>query len=220
MVLELGRTPTELCFRVGPGAGANATFTRDNAGADPRVAAAFGVSRSLTEVRVGAGTLTATIDDASHWPDELLVLFDTIAAHFAPPRAAPRGSPARTRAKPSWATSGTTARVTSRGYSTRRLHPTCRSGGSRWSDSRARSPRSASRPWARGLEDSSRVVRRVTARVLAETAQPATRDLLERALGRRRRVRALLGRVRALRDRPRPEHSRPCNIDAPTPTSG
>ena len=36
VVLEPGRAPTELCFRIGPASGANATFTRDDAGADPR----------------------------------------------------------------------------------------------------------------------------------------------------------------------------------------
>jgi hypothetical protein len=181
VVLELGRTPTELCFRVGPGAGANATFTRDNAGADPRVAAAFGASRSLAEVRVGAGTLTATIDDASHWPDELLVLFDTIAAHFAPPRAAPPDRQLE-RAKAELGdlqhdSPRDLARIldatTSPDVSFRRIAMERLAGAD---------PAVASRPWARGLEDSSRVVRRVTARVLAATAQPATRDLLERAL--------------------------------------
>ena len=41
----------------------------------------------------------------------------------------------------------------------------------------------ALRPWARGLDDSSRAVRRTTARVLAYTRRADTRDLLERALG-------------------------------------
>ena len=42
--------------------------------------------------------------------------------------------------------------------------------------------RSAIRPWARGLEDSSRAVRRSTAKGLAETGRPDTRELMERAL--------------------------------------
>jgi len=37
-------------------------------------------------------------------------------------------------------------------------------------------------PWTRGLDDSSRAVRRVTARVLASSARDDTRQILERAL--------------------------------------
>lgn len=181
VVLDLGRTPTELCFRIGPGVATNATFTRDNAGEDPRVAAVFGACRSLTQVTVGSGTLTATVDDPSHWPDELLPLFDAIMAGFAPPRPAPSDRQLE-RARSELGTlrydsPRDLARIldatTSPDAAFRRIAIERLEGA----DAAV-----ASRPWARALEDSSRAVRRVTARVLASSARPETRDLLERAL--------------------------------------
>jgi len=182
VVIDLGRAPTELCFRVGPSAGASATFTADDAGTDPRVAAVFGACVSLTEVTVGSGTVAATIDDAARWPDVLLGLFDTIVAEFAPPRTAPADRQLD-RARSELGTlrhdnPRDLARIldatTSPDAAFRRIAIERFAGAD---------PAVASRPWARGLEDSSRAVRRVTARVLAESARPQTRDLLERALG-------------------------------------
>jgi len=182
VVIDLGRTPTELCFRVGPSAGAPATVTRGNAGTDVRVGALFGACASLTEVSVGSGTLTATIDDAARWPDVLLTLFDTIVAEFAPPRTTP-GDRQLERARSELSalrhdSPRDLARIldatTSPDAAFRRIAIEQLEGAD---------PAVASRPWARGLEDSSRAVRRVTARVLANSAQPQTRDLLERALG-------------------------------------
>ena len=97
VVLELGRTPTELCFRVGPGAGANATFTRDNAGADPRVAAAFGAS-ALT--RRGEGRCRHAHGDHRRRVALARRVARAVRHDRGPLRAAPRragGSPARTR---------------------------------------------------------------------------------------------------------------------------
>jgi hypothetical protein len=182
VVIDLGRTPDELCFRVGPSAGVHATFTPDDAAADPRVRAVFGACPSLTEVTVGSGTVTATIDDAVRWPDALLELFDAVVAEFAPPRIA-AADRQLDRARSELGTlrhdnPRDLARIldatTSPDAAFRRIAIERLDGAD---------PTVASRPWARGLEDSSRAVRRVTARVLAESARPQSRDLLERALG-------------------------------------
>lgn len=182
VVVDLGRAPTELCFRVGPGAGANATFTRDNAGQDPRVGALFGACGALTQVSVSAGTLTATIDDASRWPAVLLALIDTIAAGFVPPRTAPADRQLDRARSELGALHHDRPRdlarildaTTSPDAAFRRIAIERLEGAD---------PTVASRLWPRGLEDSSRAVRRVTARVLADSARPQTRELLERALG-------------------------------------
>jgi len=181
VVLEAGRSPTELCFRVGPGAGPNATLTRDNAGTDSRVAAVFRECPAIVQLAVGSGTITATIDDALHWPEELLVLFDTITAEFATPRTAARDHQldrarselgglqchdARDLAKILDATTSPDAAF--RRIAIERLEG---------ADTAA-----AIWPWTRGLDDSSRAVRRVTARVLATSARTDTRQILERAL--------------------------------------
>ena len=182
VVLELGRTPIELCFRVGPAVGATATFTRENSGSDARVAAVFRACPPLVQVSVGAGTLTATIDDAAHWSEELLTLFDTITAEFAPPRPAlpdrqlerARSELGALRADNQRDLARILDATTSPDVAFRRIAMERLEGADAvvglW-------------PWTRGLEDSSRVVRRVTARVLANSAQAETRQLLERALG-------------------------------------
>ena len=181
VVLEAGRTPAELCFRVGPGAGTTAVLTRDNPGADARVAAVFRACPAIVQIAVGAGTLTTTIDDASHWSDELLALFDTITAEFVPAHPAPpdhqlqrarrelgalRCHDARDLAKILDATTSPDAAY--RRIAIERLEG---------ADTAA-----AIWPWTRGLDDSSRAVRRVTARVLASSARSDTRQILERAL--------------------------------------
>ena len=133
------------------------------------------------QITVGSGTLTATIDDASHWPEELHVLFDTITAEFAAPRVAARDRQldrarselgalrchdARDLAKILDATTSPDAAF--RRVAIERLEG---------ADTAA-----AIWPWTRGLDDSSRAVRRVTARVLASSARDDTRQILERAL--------------------------------------
>jgi hypothetical protein len=182
VVIDLGRTPAELCFRVGPSAGSYGAFTRANAGADARVGAVFDACASLTDVTVGSGTLAATIDDAAHWPDVLLALFDTIVAEFAPPRTAPadrqldraRSELGSLRHDNPRDLARILDATTSPDAAFRRIAIERFEGAD---------PTVGQRPWARGLEDSSRAVRRVTARVLAEAGRPQTRDLLERALG-------------------------------------
>ena len=181
IVLEASRNPTEMYFRIGPVVGPNATLTRDNTGGDRRVASLFDACPEVVQIAFGAGTLTATIDDASHWPDTLLTLFDTITAEFAPPRAAPPDRQLE-RARSELGTlrpdnPRDLARIvdatTSPDVAYRRIAMERLLGA----DAAA-----ALRPWTRGLEDSSRAVRRVTARVLADSADPDTRQILERAL--------------------------------------
>ena len=181
VVLESGRTPTELCFRIGPSVGASATFTFDNAGTDPRIAAAFAASPSLTKITIGSGTLTATVDHAAHWADELLPLIDAVAAAFAPPRAAPADRQLERARSELGALRHDSPRdlarildaTTSPDASFRRIAIERLEGA----DSAV-----ALRPWARALDDSSRAVRRATAQVLANAGRSETRDLLERAL--------------------------------------
>ena len=181
IVLEAGRQPTEMCFRIGPVVGPNATLTRDNTAGDRRVAAVFDACPAVVQVAFGAGTLTATIDDASHWPDTLLTLFDTITAEFAPPRAAPpdrqleraRSELGRLRNDNPRDLARIIDATTSPDIAYRRIAMERLEGAE---------AAAALRPWTRGLEDSSRAVRRVTARVLAGSADPDTRQILERAL--------------------------------------
>jgi hypothetical protein len=181
VALESGRTPTELCFRIGPSSGINATFTRDNAGTDARIAAAFDACPSLTQISVTSGTLTARVDHASNWAEELLPLTDTIVARFIPTRDAPADRQLE-RARSELGSlrhdsPRDLARIldatTSPDASFRRIAIERLAGA----DSTV-----ALRPWGRALDDSSRAVRRVSAQVMADAARPETRDLLERAL--------------------------------------
>lgn len=181
IVLESGNAPNELRFGLGPATGPAITLTRDDASRDPRVEVLFRDCPDLTQVTIASGTLTATIGDATRWAEVLLPLFDAITAAFVPPRTAPadrqleravrelgslRHDSPRDLARIIDAT--TSPDVSFRKIAFERLEGT---------DSPA-----ALRPWARGLEDSSRAVRRSTARGLAETGRPDTRDLMERAL--------------------------------------
>lgn len=182
VVLEAGRTPTEMRFGIGPGPGAAATFTRDNASGDPRVAALFGECPDLAQVSIEAGTLTATIEDETRWPEVLLPVFDAINAGFVQPRATPPDRQLERAQRELGALSPDSPRdiarildaTTSPDAAFRRI-AIGRLDGADTVVGRA--------PWRRGLEDSSRAVRRTTARVLASTARPDTRDLLEQALG-------------------------------------
>jgi hypothetical protein len=182
VVLETGSEPAELRFGLGPATGPRITLTRDTAGSDDRVAALFRVCPDLVEVTLASGTLVAKVSDASCWSEVLLPLFDRITAVFVPPRDAPpdrqleragrelgelRPDNPRELARIIDATTSPDAAF--RRVAFERLDG-C--------DSPA-----ALRPWARGLEDSSRAVRRTTARVLADTRRPETRELLDHALG-------------------------------------
>jgi HEAT repeats len=182
VVLESGRRPTELYFRIGPTPEATATFTRDTAAGDARVGAAFRASPSLIQVSLASGTLTATIDDADNWRDELLPLFDAVAAEFAPTRAAPPDRQLE-RARSEL---GTLQADSPRDLA-RILDATTSPDAAfrRVAFERLEGAESvvALRAWTRGLEDSSRAVRRTTARELAKFALTETRALLERALG-------------------------------------
>ena len=135
----------------------------------------------MTEVTLASGTLTARIADAGRWSEVLLALFDAITAAFVPPRPAPpdhqldrarrelgelRPDDPRQLARIIDATTSPDAAM--RRIAFERLEG-------------ADSP-AALRPWAQGLEDSSRAVRRATAAGLAYTRRPDTRDLLEHAL--------------------------------------
>jgi HEAT repeats len=182
VVLEAGRTPTEMRFGIGPSSGPAATFTHDNASRDPRVAALFGQCADLGQVTIGAGTLTATIEDETRWPEILLPLFDAITAGFGPARVAPPDRQLERAQQELGALSPDSPRdlariidaTTSPDASFRRVAIE-RLDGAETIVGRA--------PWRRGLDDSSRAVRRSTARVLASTARADTRDLLEQALG-------------------------------------
>ena len=181
IVVDPGANPTELRFGIGPGPGPAVGFTRDDAARDPRVAALFRECPDLQQVAIAAGTLTATIADATRWPDVLLPLFDAIAAGFVAERVTP---PDRQRERAQRELGALVpesprdlARIidatTSPDAAFRRMAIERLTGA----DTVAGRP-----AWRRGLEDSSRAVRRATARVLATTAAPDTRDLLEQAL--------------------------------------
>ena len=155
----------------------------DNAGTDPRIAAAFAASPSLTKIsdRRGHAHRHASTTPP-HWADELLPLVDAVAAavHAAARRA--RRSSTRTGAFRAGRVAAPTALATWPASSTRRPRPTLRSAASRSSASRAPTPRS---PSGRGRA-------RSTTRHVPCAAPPCgcspnagrseTRDLLERAL--------------------------------------
>jgi hypothetical protein len=182
IVLESGNTPAELRFGLGPATGPAIRLTRADASGDPRVELLFRGCPDLTQVTIASGTLTATIGDPARWADVLLPLFDAITAAFVPPRTAPPDHQLERAVRELGELRPDSPRdlariidaTTSPDASFRRIAVERLEG----SDSPA-----ALRPWARGLEDSSRAVRRTTARVLAETGRPETRDLMERALG-------------------------------------
>jgi hypothetical protein len=182
VVLESGADPAELRFGLGPATGPPVRLTRATAGEDARVAALFRSCLELTDVTLASGTLTARIADANRWADVLLPLFDAITEGFVPPRAAaPDHQLDRARRELGELRPDDTRQLarlidatTSPDAAMRRIAFERLEG--------ADSP-AALRPWALGLEDSSRAVRRVIARALAYTRRPDTRDLLERALG-------------------------------------
>jgi hypothetical protein len=181
VVLEPGADPAELRFGLGPATGPPVRLTRATAGEDERVAAVFRACVDVTEVTLASGTLAARIADPGRWVDALLPLFDAITTAFVAARPAPpdhqldrarrelgdlRPDDPRQLARIIDATTSPDAAM--RRIAFERLEG-------------ASSP-AALRPWASGLEDSSRAVRRATARALAYTRRPDTRELLERAL--------------------------------------
>jgi hypothetical protein len=182
IVLESGHAPNELRFGLGPATGPAITLTRDDASRDPRVEQLFRGCPDLTQVTIASGTLTATISDPSRWAEVLLPLFDAITAGFVPPRTAPSDRQLERAVRELGSLHHDSPRdlariidaTTSPDASFRKIAFERLEG----TDSPA-----ALRPWGRGLEDSSRAVRRATARGLAETGRPETRDLMERALG-------------------------------------
>jgi hypothetical protein len=180
VVLDAGRTPNEVRFGLGPGPGANGTFTRDTAARDARVETLFHECADLDQVSITSGTLTATITDHTRWSEILLRLFDAVTAAFVPRATPPDRQLERAQRELGTLTpdnSRDLARIidatTSPDAAFRRI-AIDRLAGADALAGRA--------PWRRGLEDSSRAVRRSTARALAATADPGTRDLLEQAL--------------------------------------
>ena len=122
---------------------------------------------------LASGTLVAKIADAARWSEVLLPLFDAITAGFMPPRAAPPdhqlARAERELGELHHDNPRELARIidatTSPDAAFRRVAFERLEG--------ADSP-AALRPWARGLEDSSRAVRRTTAR--AARVYAARRD--------------------------------------------
>jgi hypothetical protein len=180
IVVDTGARPTELRFGIGPNPGPPVTFTPGDAG-DPRVAALFRACPDLEQVTIGAGMLTATIADGTHWGEILLPLFDLIAAGFVPAREAPPDHQLDRARRELGSLRPDNPRELARIVdATTSPDPVFRRlAMERLSGADAAAGRA---PWRRGLEDSSRAVRRATARVLAATASPDTRDLLEQAL--------------------------------------
>ncbi len=133
------------------------------------------------QITIAAGTLAATVADATRWAEILLPLFDAIRDAFVPARPAPPDHQAERAQRELGSLRADSPRdlariidaTTSPDATFRRVAIERLAGAD---------PAVGRAPWRRGLEDSSRAVRRSTARVLAATASPDTRDLLERAL--------------------------------------
>lgn len=182
VVLESGSEPAELRFGLGPATGPRMTLTRDDASGDDRVEVLFRACPDLVEVTLASGTLIAKIDDAKRWAEVLLPLFDAITAAFVPSRVASPDHQLERAVRELGDLHHDSPRdlariidaTTSPDASFRRIAFERLEGSG--------SP-AALGPWARGLEDSSRAVRRTTARALAYTRRPDTRELLDRALG-------------------------------------
>ena len=144
--------------------------------ADPRVAAAFRACPPLVQIAVGSGTLTATIDDAVALARRAARALRhdhrrvRAAARRAPDRQLERAQAELGACEPN--NPRDLARIldatTSPDAAFRRIAIERLEGA----DAAV-----ALRPWTRGLEDSSRAVRRVTARVLADSAAARARAI-------------------------------------------
>jgi HEAT repeats/Scaffold protein Nfu/NifU N terminal len=183
VVIESGRNPAELRFATGPGTtGGMGRFTRDEQGSSATVAALFREFDQIDLIRIDSGVVSVEVNDAVHWHDILLQVFDEINVSYVKPRAIPPDRQYE-RALAEIGTMSTAdprdlARildaVTSPDAAYRRVAVAKLENAD---------PLVVQKPWTRSLEDSSRAVRRAAIRAMAHAARPDLRAMFERALG-------------------------------------
>jgi hypothetical protein len=182
LVIEAGRNPAELRFQTGPSAGAPGRFTREEQGSSAAVAALFRDFEDIEEVRIEMGAVAITVRNPEAWDEILLQVFDLVNDSFIPPRSIPPDRQyLRALAEIGSLDVGNPrdlARIldatTSPDAAYRRVAVTMLE---------IADPIVVQKPWARALEDSSRAVRRATARAMAHIEGGADlRALFERAL--------------------------------------
>lgn len=182
LVIEAGRNPAELRFVTGPGAGVAGRYTREEQGNSAAIAALFRDVEEIIEVRIEMGAVAVAVRTPEAWDEMLLQCFDAVNGAFVPPRAVP---PDRQYERAlaeigglDTANQRDLARIldatTSPDAAYRRLAVAMLETAD---------PIIVQKPWTRALEDSSRAVRRATARAMAHIGGADLRALFERALG-------------------------------------
>ena len=183
VIIEAGRTPTELRFATGPIMGGKAgRFTREEQGSWAAVAALFREFDTIEIVRVELGAVSVTLGNPEQWRDILLRVFDTITTAFVPPRAVAPDRAYERAVKEIGALDVTNprdlARLLDATSSPDSAFRTLAAAKLELAD-----PLLVAKPWTHSLEDSSRAVRRAAIRAMAHVARPDLRLLFERALG-------------------------------------
>jgi hypothetical protein len=183
VIIEPGRSPTELRFATGPIMGGKAgRFTREEQGSWASVAALFREFDAIEIVRVELGAVSVTLGNPEQWRDILLHVFDTITTAFVPPRVVVPDRAYERAVKEIGALDVTNprdlARLLDATSSPDAAFRTLAAAKLELAD-----PLLVAKPWTHSLEDSSRAVRRAAIRAMAHVARPDLRLLFERALG-------------------------------------
>lgn len=182
MVIETGRNPNELRFQTGLAAGVAGRYSREEQGSSAAVAALFRDFDDIEEVRIEMGSVLIKVRNPEVWDEILLQCFDAVNGAFVPPRVIPPDRQYE-RALAEIGSLDTRnprdlARIldatTSPDAAYRRLAVAMLETAD---------PIVVQKPWTRALEDSSRAVRRATARAMAHIGGADLRALFERALG-------------------------------------
>jgi HEAT repeats len=182
VLIEPGRTPSELRFTTGPVMGGKVgRFTRDEQGPSAAVAALFREFDAIESVRIETGAVSVALESPEQWRDILLHMFDTITDAFVPPRVI----------QPDRAHERAVAEIGSLDVSNprdlARLLDATNSPDAAFrclaaAKLEAADPLLVAKPWTHSLEDSSRAVRRAAIRAMAHVARTDLRLLFERAL--------------------------------------
>lgn len=182
VIIEPGRSPSELRFVTGPVMGGKAgRFTRDDQGSSAAVAALFREFEDIETVRIDPGAVSVALESPEQWRDILLQVFDTITKAFVPPRVAQPDRAFERAVIEIGALDVTNPRDLAR-----LLDATASPDAAFRRLAAAKlelaDPLLVAKPWTRSLEDSSRAVRRAAIRAMAHVARPDLRLLYERAL--------------------------------------
>jgi hypothetical protein len=182
VVLECPPGATRARLNTGPGTGGRGTFERDGDGrGDDRVAAVFAAAPGVQRAVLGPGWIDLEVETPAAWHDDLLAAFDAVVARFVPVRPAATDRQLERAQREVGSLDPGSARdllrivdaLTSPDASSRMLAV----ARLEYAD-----PFVADRSWRTALDDSSRAVRRATARAMAFAARGELRPSYERAL--------------------------------------